>query len=87
MSNTPGRAAKVVLVYFLGGCSYSEISGLRFLGKQTGKMNARYEKLVIIDYSTSWHLKDLRRNYALYAQTLQSPVTEITEVAFTRAIS
>lgn len=35
-SNTPGRAARVVLVYFLGGCSYSEISALRFLGKQTG---------------------------------------------------
>ena len=36
LSNTPGRAATVVLVYFLGGCSYSEISALRFLGKQTG---------------------------------------------------
>ena len=38
MSNTPGRAAKVVLVYFLGGCSYSEIAALRFLGKQTGNV-------------------------------------------------
>ncbi|XP_052795879.1 vacuolar protein sorting-associated protein 33B-like [Mya arenaria] len=36
MSNQPGRAAKVVLVYFIGGCTYSEIAALRFLGKQTG---------------------------------------------------
>ena len=42
MSNTPGRAAKVVLVYFLGGCSYSEISALRFLGKQIGKLMTVY---------------------------------------------
>ncbi|KAK3607859.1 hypothetical protein CHS0354_038288 [Potamilus streckersoni] len=28
--------AKVVLVYFLGGCTYSEIIALRFLGKKTG---------------------------------------------------
>ncbi|KAL4227335.1 Vacuolar protein sorting-associated protein 33B [Mactra antiquata] len=35
-TNQPGRAAKVVLVYFIGGCTYSEIAALRFLGKQTG---------------------------------------------------
>uniref|UniRef100_A0A8W8I1N5 Vacuolar protein sorting-associated protein 33A n=1 Tax=Magallana gigas TaxID=29159 RepID=A0A8W8I1N5_MAGGI len=27
---------KVVLVYFLGGCTYSEITALRFLGKLKG---------------------------------------------------
>ncbi|CAH1254379.1 VPS33B [Branchiostoma lanceolatum] len=27
---------KIVLVYFLGGCSYTEVSALRFLGKQKG---------------------------------------------------
>ena len=36
ISGPPGRAAKVVLVYFIGGCTYSEIAALRFLGKQTG---------------------------------------------------
>ncbi|KAL5004381.1 hypothetical protein ScPMuIL_017837 [Solemya velum] len=34
-SNTP-PAARVVLVYFLGGCTYSEIAALRFLGKLKG---------------------------------------------------
>ncbi|KAL3865585.1 hypothetical protein ACJMK2_042960, partial [Sinanodonta woodiana] len=33
----PGPSpAKAVLVYFLGGCTYSEIIALRFLGKKTG---------------------------------------------------
>ena len=27
---------KVILVFFLGGCTYSEITSLRFLGKQKG---------------------------------------------------
>ena len=30
------RAHRVVLVYFLGGCSFSEINALRFLGEKTG---------------------------------------------------
>jgi len=30
------RSARVVLVYFLGGCTYSEVTALRFLGKQRG---------------------------------------------------
>ena len=29
---------RVILVYFIGGCSYSEIIALRFLGKQRGKI-------------------------------------------------
>ena len=50
-ATTPGRAAKVVLVYFLGGCSYSEISALRFLGKQTGKYNFHfYVALQSVDF-------------------------------------
>lgn len=32
-------SSKVVLVYFLGGCTYSEISALRFLGRLKGKCN------------------------------------------------
>ncbi|XP_060574678.1 vacuolar protein sorting-associated protein 33B-like [Ruditapes philippinarum] len=36
MTNQPGRPAPVVLVYFIGGCTYSEIAALRFLGKQQG---------------------------------------------------
>ena len=39
MSNQPGRASSVVLVYFIGGCTYSEIAALRFLGKQQGMDN------------------------------------------------
>ncbi|KAH3836670.1 hypothetical protein DPMN_110041 [Dreissena polymorpha] len=35
-NNAPGRAAKVVLVYFIGGCTYSEIAALRLLGKLKG---------------------------------------------------
>ena len=34
-----------------------------------------------------FNIKDLGQNYALYAQFLLSPVTEITEGAFTRAMS
>ena len=30
-------SSKVVLVYFLGGCTYSEIIALRFLGRLKGK--------------------------------------------------
>ena len=30
------RAHRVVLVYFLGGCTFSEINALRFLGEKTG---------------------------------------------------
>ena len=29
---------RIVVVYFLGGCTYSEIAALRFLGKQRGNM-------------------------------------------------
>ena len=29
--------SKVVLVYFLGGCTYSEITALRFLGRLKGR--------------------------------------------------
>lgn len=28
---------RIILVMFLGGCTYSEISALRFLGREKGK--------------------------------------------------
>lgn len=34
ITDRPGRA---ILVYFIGGCSYSEISALRFIGKQINR--------------------------------------------------
>lgn len=30
------EAQRIILVMFLGGCTYSEISALRFLGKEKG---------------------------------------------------
>ena len=35
-TQTASRAHRVVLVYFLGGCTFSEINALRFLGEKTG---------------------------------------------------
>ncbi len=34
--NSGSGAEKTVLVYFLGGCSYTEIAALKLLGKQKG---------------------------------------------------
>ncbi|XP_064608476.1 vacuolar protein sorting-associated protein 33B-like [Liolophura sinensis] len=36
MPATKSSASRVVLVYFLGGCTFSEIAALRFLGRQKG---------------------------------------------------
>ncbi|XP_034049277.1 vacuolar protein sorting-associated protein 33B [Thalassophryne amazonica] len=35
-SRTENEARRIILVVFLGGCTFSEISALRFLGKQRG---------------------------------------------------
>ena len=35
-SSADDPSSKVVLVYFIGGVTYSEIAALRFLGKQRG---------------------------------------------------
>jgi hypothetical protein len=35
-SSPPGSLPKVTLIYFIGGCSYSEVSALRFLANQLG---------------------------------------------------
>ncbi|ELU18869.1 hypothetical protein CAPTEDRAFT_133058 [Capitella teleta] len=36
-SAAPSPGSRIVMVYFLGGCSHSEITALRFLGKQRGQ--------------------------------------------------
>lgn len=36
-SSPKNDAQRIVVVMFLGGCTFSEISALRFLGKERGK--------------------------------------------------
>jgi hypothetical protein len=35
------ESLRLVLVVFLGGCTFSEISALRFLGREKGKRTER----------------------------------------------
>ena len=47
--------SNVVLVYFLGGCTYSEITALRFLGKVKGILTNIHSVNSIVLYS---HTRD-----------------------------
>ena len=53
-SSASSSSSRVVLVYFIGGCSYSEVAALRFLGKQRGKTSDTCQTKVITNVLTFW---------------------------------
>ena len=42
---------RIVVVFFLGGCTYSEIAALRFLGKQRGNEHNLYNNDIPITHT------------------------------------
>lgn len=55
-SKAKGNAQRIVLVMFLGGCTFSEISALRFLGREKGKHLSASHLLMVSSLSASFFL-------------------------------
>lgn len=77
-----GGPQRVTLVYFLGGCTYSEISALRFLAQQE---NGKFVFVLLIKllYSRHFSQRFFLRMFSHNSEVKESPLNDETDIFIT----